>query len=55
MYTGWYFLDVGTRCQHRGERAKLRARLFDSVTHLPGVMTDWSALPDVDVFRLPIP
>lgn len=44
MYRGWYFLDVGTR-----------SPMFDSVTHLPGVMTDWSALPDVDVFRLPIP
>lgn len=34
---------------------ELRARLFDSVTHLSGLMTDRSVLPDMDVFRLPIP
>lgn len=46
----WYSVPTQGR-----EDRELRARLFDSVTRLPGVMTDWSALPDVDVFRLPIP
>lgn len=51
----WLLVDIVFRIKTEEEVQSAEVLTADSVTCLSGLMTDWSGLPDRDMFRLPIP